>query len=83
MILPSSNKPYDNQIQELKHENAVLNHEYDIKNNQVFRANQQLDNLQLQLSEYQDFIESIPEELRNELLARYQQMQDQGQNYTL
>ncbi|MEG1631195.1 MAG: hypothetical protein RR423_02930 [Hydrogenoanaerobacterium sp.] len=79
-------RPYDNRIKDLEHDHVVMKHDYDRKDLQASRANDEAANLRSQLWEYQDFMESIQEELREELLRKYQQgqgEQEQGQEYTL
>ncbi|MEF9864431.1 MAG: MobV family relaxase, partial [Christensenellaceae bacterium] len=66
-------RPYDNRIKDLEHDHVVMKHDYDRKDLQASRANDEAANLRSQLWEYQDFMESIPDELREELLRKYQQ----------
>lgn len=76
-------RPYDSVIKDLKHDSAVMRREFDRKDVQASAANNEAVELRNQLWEYQDFVESIPEELRKELIAEFENaQQSQEQEYT-
>ena len=77
-------KPYAQQLEILQHNEAVL----ESKTKQAQRTAQvvQTENTTLiyQLRDYQEFVDSIPEELRKELMEQYEQKQgEQAQDLQL
>ncbi len=77
-------KPYEQQIKILEDNQQVIENQSRSKDARVYHAEQQTQDLSYQLQEYQEFVDSIPEKLRDELLLKYQAMQQQQeQNYTL
>ncbi len=72
-------KPYKRQIQETEEYNRSLRAQLDRQAWDVQGHKVRADDLQQQLWEYREFIDSIPEELRAELQQRFDQMQEQEQ----
>ena len=77
-------KPYEQQIKILEDNQRVIENQSRNKDARVYHAEQETQDLSFQLQEYQEFVDSIPEKLRDELLLKYQAMQQQQeQNYSL
>lgn len=68
-------KPYDQCIKDLERDLRVIESEFQRKDSRAYRAEQQAAILSSQLQEYQEFIDSIPEELFEQLKQRYEDIQ--------
>lgn len=75
-------RPYQNQLDILKHNQAVMNSENQRAMYKAEQAASENIDLTRELYSYQDFVESIPEDLREELIARFEQQQSQTQEQT-
>lgn len=77
-------KPYDDQLKILRENESAFRYETEQAQWALQKERQEGQSLIYELREYQDFINSIPESLREELIARYeheQQTQEQTQTY--
>ena len=75
-------QPYQSQLDILKHNQAVIDSE---NQRALYKAEQAArENIDLvrELYSYQDFVESIPEDLRTELIANFEKQQTQTQEQT-
>lgn len=74
-------KPYDEQIRILEQNQAVYRHE--AERAQWERQQERQENLSLlyELQEYRDFIDSIPQDLREQLKKRYEAQLEQEQQF--
>ena len=64
----------------LNHNNRVIQNELDRESIRRQQSESSLYSLQLQLEEYQEFIDSIPDNLKKQLLERHEQNQEQEMN---
>lgn len=78
-------RPYQSQLDILKHNQAVMDSENQRAMYKAEQAARENIDLVRELYSYQDFVESIPEDLRAELIANFekQQMHTQEQTQTL
>jgi predicted nuclease with TOPRIM domain len=74
-------EPFKRQIQEAQEDNSYLHKKVEDQSWAVQGHKVRADDLQRQLWEYQEFVESIPEELRVELQQRFEEMQEQEQSF--
>lgn len=76
-------RPYQDQLDILKHNQAVMDLETQRAKYKAEQAASENIDLIRELHAYQDFVQSIPEELRTELLADFeQQTQEQTQTHS-
>ncbi len=74
-------EPFKRQIKETQEDNQYLHKKVDEQSWAVQGHKVRADDLQRQLWEYREFIDSIPEELRVELQQRFELMQEQEQKF--
>ena len=77
-------KPYAHQLEILAHNQRVLEQQANRSELNARKAGEEVMSLAQQLFEYQEFVDSIPESLRGELMAQYesqQQSQEQAQTF--
>ena len=72
-------EPFKRQIKETQEDNQYLHQKVERQSWDVQRHKVSADNLRRQLWDYKEFIESIPDDLREELQQQFEQMQEQEQ----